>query len=97
MTPLHSFTTSAGATLGQTRTNSMDMIGLNRQLDDLPSLLGTFLFNQPPTVYGNRILQHSLAALGRPDKVVEDEMDSVFVALVLHRPALQLLISRLTV
>jgi hypothetical protein len=74
----------------------MDMIGVDRQFHDLPSLLGARLLHQPPTVYGNRIFEDSLAARPRPDEVIEDEMNPVFVALVLHRPAVQLLISLLT-
>ena len=62
----------------------MDVIGLNSQFDDLPSLFGTCLFNQPFAVYGNRARKHGLAAFGCPDKVIDDQMHTMFVALVVQ-------------
>ena len=74
----------------------VDMIRLDREFNDLPSLRGALLLNQPPTGYGKRILQHGLAALRRPDKAVANELHPMFITLVVHRLTVRLLIAVLT-
>src|SRR5712692_9111383 len=62
----------------------MNMLRLNRQLDNLPSLLLTFLPEQSFTVLCHRPGKHGLTALRTPDQVIDNEMDAVLVALVCH-------------
>src|SRR5262249_13687869 len=62
----------------------VDVVGLDRQLQDRPPLLSALVLDQLAAVPGNLADQHRLAALRAPDAVVDDEMDAVFVPLVLH-------------
>jgi hypothetical protein len=62
----------------------MDMIGLNRQLQHSPTLLGTFLLDEGLAVLGDSPTQHRFAALGTPDQVVDDKVDAVFISLIFH-------------
>jgi hypothetical protein len=75
----------------------MDVIGLDCQFNDLPSLFGALRLNQRPTIKADSARKHSFAALGRPDKVIDNEADSVFVALILHDKTVHLLISMVIV
>jgi hypothetical protein len=62
----------------------MDMIGLDRQLQYLPTLLRTLLLNKGLAVFGDTAPKHSLTALGTPDQVVDDKVDAVFISLVIY-------------
>ena len=45
----------------------MDMVLLNRQFQNLPTLLSTLLLDKDLTVLGNSASQDSFATLGAPD------------------------------
>src|SRR2546426_6689238 len=62
----------------------MDMIGLYRQLQHLPTLLSTLLLDEGLAVCGDTAPKHGFPALGTPDQVVDDKMDAVFISLVIH-------------
>src|SRR5712691_12321755 len=54
----------------------VDMIGLNRQFHNRPSLLGTLLLDEQATVLSDGATQHSFAPLGTPDEVRSEEHTS---------------------
>jgi hypothetical protein len=58
------------------------MVGLDRELPYRPSFLLALLPHQRVQVGGNSPDQHLLPALGAEDKVVQDEVNSVFVVLI---------------
>ena len=60
------------------------MIGLNRQFQNRPTLLDTFLLDEGLTILSDGTTQHGLAPLETPDQVVDDKVDTVFIALVVH-------------
>lgn len=62
----------------------MDVIGLNRQFQDCPTLFGALLLNKDLTFLGDGATQYRFAALGTPDQVVDDKVDAVFISLVIH-------------
>jgi|SRR5712691_3663101 len=62
----------------------MDVIWLNRQFENCPSLLGTLLFDEGLAVLGDSATQYRFAALRTPDQVVDDKVDAVFISLVFH-------------
>ena len=84
MSPLHSLTTVAAESVGQTRKKEMDMIGLNRQFNNCPPLLSRFPLDEGLTVVGDTPPKHGLAAFGTPDQVVDDKVDAVFISLIIH-------------
>jgi hypothetical protein len=62
----------------------MDMIRLNRQFQDCPTLFGTLLLNKGLAFFGDRSTQDGLAALRAPDKVVDNKVDAVFISCIFH-------------
>src|SRR5439155_12018563 len=62
----------------------MDMIGLYRQFQYLPALLGTLLLDEGLAVLGDTATKDGLAALGAPDQMVDDKVDAVVITLVFH-------------
>jgi len=62
----------------------MDMIGLNRQLHNRPTLLGTLLLDEGLTVLSDSATEHGFPSLGTPDQVVDDKVDTVFIPLIIH-------------
>jgi hypothetical protein len=62
----------------------VDVIGLNRQLFDAPPVPGALGFDQGFTVRGHLAGEDGLTTLRTPDEVVDDEVDAVFVALIIH-------------
>jgi hypothetical protein len=62
----------------------MDVIGLDRQLLDMPSVLSALGLDQGFTVDRDFSGEDGLTTLRTPDQVVDDQVDTVFVALVLH-------------
>ena len=62
----------------------MDMIGLDRQPDDLPVSLSCYLLNDLPQAVSHRPDEHRAAPLGTPDDVVHDAMDTVLFMFVVH-------------
>ena len=62
----------------------VDMIGLNGQLQNVPPTLRTLDANLVLAFPTNIIHEDMLAPLGAPDKVVNDEVNTVFVPLVFH-------------
>ena len=63
----------------------VDMIGLDSQFQNVSPFIGALLTNKLRTIFSNRAGQDWLAALGYPDKVINDEVDAVFVAFVFQR------------
>ena len=60
------------------------MIGLQLQGKDVPALLGALRPDQEVAVAGDGIHQHGLPALGAPDQVVHDQVDTVVLAPIFH-------------
>jgi hypothetical protein len=74
-----------GGRVGRPDTHKeMDMIGLNRQFQNLPALLSTLLLDEGLAVFGDTAPKHGFAALGTPEQVVDDKVDAVFISLVIH-------------
>ena len=63
---------------------AMDVIGLHRQFQNRPALLVALLANQRLAACANLVHQRLSAALGTPDEVVDNQMEMVFVALVVE-------------
>lgn len=59
------------------------MVGLNGEGYHLPPFLSTLAFEQLPTPCRHWPHEHWLAAAWAPDEVLDDEMDAVFLSLVL--------------
>ena len=62
----------------------MDMIGLNRQLQNRPTLLSTLLLDEGLAILGDSATEHGFPSLGTPDQVVDDKVDAVFISLIIH-------------
>ncbi len=60
------------------------MIGLDRKFQHIPSAFRAFVPDETFTIHGNLSRKHGLASPRAPNEVVHDEMDTVFVSLVLH-------------
>jgi len=60
------------------------MIGMDHQFQNFPPLLGTFLLDEGLAVFNDSASQHGFAALGAPDQMVDDKVDTVFISLVVH-------------
>src|SRR5213595_3260537 len=60
----------------------VQVIGLNRQRKDHPNLFLAFLLNQFLAVIGYRACKDLFAATGTPDRMIDDQMDTMFIALV---------------
>jgi hypothetical protein len=62
----------------------MHMIGLHRQFQNRPTLLLTLQANQVFAAFANLIHQHLSPAFRTPDEVVDNQMNMVFIALVVQ-------------
>ncbi len=62
----------------------MDVIGLDRKLHHRPAVLLTLRVDQPCEFDCNGTDQHTLAPLWTPDQMVDHEVDTVFVALIVY-------------
>ncbi len=60
----------------------MDMIRLYCQLQDGPALCSTFLFDQLFTILAYLAYQNRFAPLGCPNKVIYDQVYSMFISLI---------------
>src|SRR6266568_1726809 len=70
--------------VGVSPQKQMDMVWLNSQLQDLPSVLLDHLLNdlfQPVMHWPNK---HLAPSLGAPDEMVDHQMDTVTFMLILH-------------
>ncbi len=72
-----------GAIRGPHPYKEMNVIGLNRQRKDRPPLFFALLFNDLPGTLGDLTRQHWLAAAWTPDEMIDDEMHTVLITLVL--------------
>jgi len=61
----------------------MDVIGLNRQLDHIPSLRMALLFQQLLTAFFDFANKNGFTPFGAPDEMIQDQMYTVFISLVL--------------
>jgi len=60
----------------------MDVIGLNRQRDHMPSLCLALLFQQLLAAFFHVANKNGFTSLGAPDEMIQDQMDTVFISLV---------------
>ena len=60
------------------------MIGLDRQVQYLPTLLSTLLLDEGLAVFGDTATKQGLSALRTPDQMVDDKVDAVFISLAVH-------------
>jgi hypothetical protein len=60
------------------------MVGLDRQLKNLPALLNTLLLDEGLAVLHAIITKHSFMPLGTPDWMIDEKVDAVFITLVFH-------------
>lgn len=67
---------------GKNTNKKVDVVGLDGKFEDCPAVFEAFLFNQGFTVFGDLTNQNRLAPFGCPDEVVVEEVDAVFIALV---------------
>ena len=66
----------------------MNVIGLDSKLNNFPSLFRAFLLDKVATIGSNCAGENGFAALGRPYEMVENQMDAVFISLVLQAASL---------
>ena len=66
------------------------MIRLDRQLFDVPPKLDALRLDQCPAVGCDLAREDRLSPLRTPDEVVDDEVDPMFVSLILHVDSIQL-------
>src|SRR5579883_472934 len=62
----------------------MHMIGLDGQFQDCPALLLALLANQRLTTRPDLVYQHLAPPLGAPDEMIDNQMDVVFVVLIVE-------------
>jgi hypothetical protein len=62
----------------------VDVVELNRQSQNLPTLVGTCLLNKSLAVFGDSPTKDRFASLGAPDRVVDNKVDAVFISLIFH-------------
>ena len=62
----------------------MNVIGLHRQFQNRPALFLALTLDQFAALLRHVADKDRLPPFGAPDKVVDDKVDPVFVALVLH-------------
>jgi hypothetical protein len=72
------------AIAGPDANQQMDVVGLDGQFQDVPTFLAALVLDPLPAVLRHVAREDGLAALGTPDEMVDDEMDSVFIALIFH-------------
>ena len=77
---------SAAEFVGHTRTKT-DMVGQDRQLFDVPPVFGALGFDQDLTVRGHVASEDGLTTLRTPDEMVDDDVNPMLVALILHADA----------
>jgi hypothetical protein len=61
----------------------VDVVGINRELQDLPSLSLTLALNELSTVVRYPTLQNRFTPLGGPDEMIYNQVYPMFVSLVL--------------
>jgi hypothetical protein len=75
--------------LGPDPDEEVDVIGLDGQFLDVPTLLRTLGLDELAAVLGHLAHQDRLSPLGTPDEVVDDEMNPVLITLIFHVDSLQ--------
>src|SRR5215469_18734916 len=83
-TPLDEPGNVGGQRVGVSPEEEVDMIGLDRQSDDLPFMLSRDLPDDLRQPIPHRPHEHLPAPLGTPDDVVHDEMNAVLLVFILH-------------
>jgi len=61
----------------------MEMIRLDSQCKNCPSLLFALFFNEFLTAILELSYKNGLSSLGTPDEMIDDQMDAMFISLVL--------------
>ena len=64
------------------------VVGIDRELQDLPSWFLTLTLNELSTVVRYPTLQNSFAPLGGPDEMLYNQVYPMFVSLILHTETL---------
>jgi hypothetical protein len=73
-----------GGRVGRPYTDKeVNVIWLNRQFQNLPALLRTLLLDKGLAVCGDTPPKHRVTALGTPNQVVDDTVDTVFICVPL--------------
>ena len=62
----------------------VNMIGLDCQFNNLPTVLLALLFDEAAAVLGNFANEDRLSPLRTPDKMEDDEVDTMLVPLIFH-------------
>jgi hypothetical protein len=70
---------------GPDRQEQVNVVGVDGQFQDLPSLLVALGLDERAAVTGYVAGENRLAPFGTPDEMIDDKMYSMFVALVLHK------------
>src|SRR5215831_10304697 len=73
----------SGAIAGPDPHNQVEVIGLDSERQYLPALLSTLALQQLTTPRRDWPNEYRLPAARTPDEVIDDEMDAVFISLVL--------------
>jgi hypothetical protein len=60
------------------------MVGVDNQFQNFPSPVGALLPDDLLAIFPYRTSQHRLTSFGSPDQVKDDQVYSVFIALVFH-------------
>ena len=79
------FLDDLGSAICRPRTDEqMNMIGLDCQFNDLPTSLLALLLDEAAAVFGDFPDKDRLPPLWAPDKMEDDEMDTMLVSLIFH-------------
>lgn len=60
------------------------MIGLDRELNDVPTFLGALLLNELDKSIFELACENRLATFGAPDEMIDEQVYPVLIALVVH-------------
>ncbi len=83
VTPLHSLTTAAPLSVGQTRTIEMDVVRLDGEREYVPSFLRTLRLNEHAAACRHVPYKDRTPPSRAPDEMVDHEMHTMLIAPVL--------------
>jgi hypothetical protein len=73
-----------GAVAGPDTNEQVYVVRLDGQLKDCPTLLAAFLRDPMPAVFSDVSREDRFPPLRTPNEVINDQMDPVFIALIIH-------------
>jgi len=62
----------------------MNVVGIDRQFQDMPAMPGAPGFKELATISSNCAGEDRFASFRGPNQVIDNQVDSMFVALIFH-------------